>query len=56
MGTTKRRSCKEASKQQKKLSGKNGAKKWTTPIHHLGAILSQLSIIFGDRLKLDLRM
>ena len=31
-------------------------RKWTAPMHHWGQILSQLSIIFGDQLKLDLRM
>ncbi|MEM9569621.1 MAG: hypothetical protein AAF900_01570 [Bacteroidota bacterium] len=43
MGTTKSRSFKTT----KELSGKNGAKKWTTPMHHWGEILSQLSIIFA---------
>ena len=38
------------------LVQENVTKKWTAPMYHWGEVLSQLSIIFGNRLKLDLRM
>ena len=38
------------------LVQENVTKKWTLPIRNWGEVLSQLSIIFGDRLTLTLRM
>ena len=52
MGKTKKRSFEI----KKALSGQHEAKKRTTSMHYLGVILSQMSIMLGDRLKLDLRM
>ncbi len=38
------------------LVQENVTRKWTVPIHNWGQVLSQLSIIFEDRLRLDLKM
>ena len=35
------------------LAQLNISKKWTQPLHNWGLTVSQLSIIFGDRLKLQ---
>ena len=34
------------------LAYKNISKKWTAPLHNWGLTISQLSIVFGDRIKI----
>ena len=34
------------------LTYRNISRKWTAPLHNWGITLSQLSILFGDRLKI----